>query len=168
VIIDSGASVNVLDKNTFHRLYNGPKNTIKLSDSRVKLFSYGAVTPLPVLGKFDAMVTIPAVSSETASSTNAQFIVVNTIDSGCLLGKSAAIALGLLRVGLISGTTLNAVTMQSDVEVILSKYPTVFSGVGKLNNYQLKVHVNHDIPPVAQPPRRVPFHIRKVVDKKLR
>jgi hypothetical protein len=73
-----------------------------------------------------------------------------------------------LRVGLISGTTLNAVTMQSDVEVILSKYPTVFSGVCKLNNYQLKVHVNHDIPPVAQPPRRVPFHIRKVVDRKLR
>jgi hypothetical protein len=51
---------------TFHRLYNGPKNTIKLSDSRVKLFSYGAVTPLPVLGKFDAMVTIPAVSGETS------------------------------------------------------------------------------------------------------
>ena len=167
VIIDSGASVNVLDKNTFHRLYNGPKNTIKLSDSRVKLFSYGAVTPLPVLGKFDVIVTIPAVSGETASSTNAQFIVANTIDSGCLLGKSTAIALGLLRVGLLSGTTLNAVTMQSDVEVILSKYPTVFSGVGKLNNYQLKVHVNPDIPPVAQPPRRVPFHIRKVVDKKL-
>ncbi|CAB4036728.1 Retrovirus-related Pol poly, partial [Paramuricea clavata] len=129
VIIDSGAGVNVLDKNTFNRLYNGPQNTIKLSDSRVKLFSYGAVTPLPVLGKFDAMVTILAVSGETASSTNAQFIVVNTIDSGCLLGKSTAIALGLLRIGLLSGTTLNAVTMQSDVEVILSKYPTVFSGV---------------------------------------
>jgi hypothetical protein len=159
--------VNVLDKNNFHRLYIGPKNTIKLSDSRVKLFSYGAVTPLPVLGKFDAMVTIPAVSGETASSINAQFIVVNTIDSGCLLGKSTAIAFGLLRVGLLPGTTLNAVTMQSDVEVILSKYPTLFSGVGKLNNYQLKVHVNPNIPPVAQPSRRVPFHICKVVDKKL-
>jgi hypothetical protein len=58
--------------------------------------------------------------------------------------------------------------MQSDIEVILSKYPTVFSGVGKLHNYQLKVHVISDIPPVAQPPRWVPFHIRKVVDKKLR
>ena len=80
VIIDSGASVNVLDKNTFHRIYNGPKGSIKLSDSRVKLFSYGVVTPLPVLGKFDAIVTIPAVSGETASSTNAQLIVVNTID----------------------------------------------------------------------------------------
>jgi hypothetical protein len=57
--------------------------------------------------------------------------------------------------------------MQSDVEVILSKYATVFSGVGKLNNYRLKVHVNPDISPVAQPPRRVPFHIRKVVDKTL-
>ena len=45
------------------------------------------------------------------------YIVVNTIDSGCLLGKSTAIALGLLRVGQLSGSTLNAVTMQSNVEV---------------------------------------------------
>ena len=51
---------------------------------------------------------------------------------------------------------------------IHSKYPTVFSGVGKLNDYQLKVHVNPDIPPVAQPPRLVHFHIRKVVDKEQR
>ena len=52
------------------------------------------------------MVTIPAVSGKTASSANAQFIVVNTIDSGYLLGKSTAMALGLLRVGLLSGTML--------------------------------------------------------------
>ena len=55
--------------------------------------------------------------------------------------------------------------MQSKIESILSKYPTVFSGVGKLNNYQLKVHVNLDIPPVVLTSRRVPFHIRKAVNK---
>jgi hypothetical protein len=117
VIIDSGASVNVLDKNTFHRIYNGPQHSIKLSDSRVKLFSYGAVTPLPVLEKFDAMVTIPAVSGKTASSANAQFIMVNRIDSGCLLGKSTATFWSTATVGQLSGSTLNAVTMQSNVEV---------------------------------------------------
>ena len=53
------------------------------------------------------------------------------------------------------------------MDAILGKYPTVFGGVGKLKDYQLMVHVDPDIPPVAQPPRRVPFHIRKLVDKKL-
>ena len=44
----------------------------------------------------------------------------------------------------------------------------MFNGIGKLYDYRLKVHVNPDIPQIAQPPRKVPFHIRKVVDAKLR
>ncbi len=51
---------------------------------------------------------------------------------------------------------------------ITSKYSSVFYGVGKLNSYKLNVHINPNVPPVAQPPRRVPVHIRKAVDKKLK
>ena len=43
----------------------------------------------------------------------------------------------------------------------------MFSGVGKLKDYQLKLHVNKDIKPVAQPVRRLPFGLRDKVDKKL-
>ena len=170
MIIDSGASVNVLDKTTFDRLnrLNSSNNAIKLSASHAKLFSYASVAPLPVLGKFDAIVTIPAISGDKALPMHAQFIVVGTNNSGCLLGKSSAIALGLLKVGPITGSSLNSVTPQDTIQSILAKYPAVFNGIGKLHDYQLKVHVNPDIPPIAQPPRRVPFHIRKVVDAKLR
>ena len=42
-----------------------------------------------------------------------------------------------------------------------------FSGVGKLKNFQLKLHVNKDVKPVAQPARRLPFSLRDQVDKKL-
>ena len=99
---------------------------------------------------------------------HAQLIVVDTDNSGCLLGKSTAIAIGLLKVGPITGYALNSVTTQNTIDSILAKYPAVFNGIGKLHDYQLKVHVNPNIPPIAQPPRRVPFHIRKVVDAKLR
>jgi hypothetical protein len=167
VLIDSGASVNVLDKNTFDRL-NQPNNIIKLAYSPVKLFSYGAAAPLPVLGQFVARVTTPATSGSPVSGANASFVVVATLNSGCLLGKTTATALGLLRVGPISEITLNAVNLQGKSDAIISKYPSIFNGVGRLNNYQLKVHINPDVSPVAQPPRRVPFHIRKAVDKKLK
>jgi len=43
----------------------------------------------------------------------------------------------------------------------------VFSGVGKLKDYQLKIHIDPEVTPVAQPPRRVPFHVRKQVEAKL-
>ena len=53
------------------------------------------------------------------------------------------------------------------VHAILNKRDAVFNEVGKLNDYQLKVHLNPDITPVAQPQRRLPFHVRKDVEKKL-
>ena len=53
------------------------------------------------------------------------------------------------------------------VHAIVNKHDAVFNGVGKLKDYQLKVHLNPDITPVAQPQRRLPFHVRKDVEKKL-
>ena len=39
------------------------------------------------------------------------------------------------------------------VHAIVNKRDAVFNGVGKLKDYQLKVHLNPDITPVAQPQR---------------
>ena len=39
---------------------------------------------------------------------------------------------------------------------------TVFSGrIGKLKDYQVKLHVDKNIPPVAQKERRIPFALRE-------
>ena len=73
-----------------------------------------------------------------------------------------------MKVERIPGPDLNCISAQHEIDSILAKYPTFFGGVGKPRNYQLKMHVNQNIPPVAQPPRRVPFHLRKAVHAKLR
>ena len=39
--------------------------------------------------------------------------------------------------------------------------------IGKLADFQLKLHVNRDVKPVAQPVRRLPFGLRDKVDEKL-
>lgn len=47
------------------------------------------------------------------------------------------------------------------------KFPDVFQGLGKLKNDQLKLHVDANFKPVAQPQRRIPFSRRKKVIEKL-
>lgn len=44
----------------------------------------------------------------------------------------------------------------------------MFEGVGKLTDYQLVVHTDPSVVPVAQPLRRTPFHVRKDIEKKLK
>lgn len=47
------------------------------------------------------------------------------------------------------------------------KYPEVFPGIRMLNGHQVKLHIDTSVQPVAQSHRRIPFHIRKLVEKEL-
>ena len=43
----------------------------------------------------------------------------------------------------------------------------MFTGIGKLKNTQIRLHVDESVKPVSQPHRRIPFHVRKKVEKEL-
>jgi len=49
----------------------------------------------------------------------------------------------------------------------MSDCKEIFEGVGKLKDYQVKLHVNLDVPPVAQLVRRTPFSLRDKVKEKI-
>ena len=49
----------------------------------------------------------------------------------------------------------------SRIAEILIKYADRFEGLGKLKDYKVKLHVDPSVPPVAQPSRRIPFHLPK-------
>ena len=67
-----------------------------------------------------------------------------------LLGRDSAMKLGVLKIGVDV-----AAVSESDVkEKIVREYPNVFEGVGVLKDRQVKLHVNKDVEPVAQPLRR--------------
>ena len=53
--------------------------------------------------------------------------------------------------------------------VLRTKFPKVFEGLGlgKLKGYQLKLHIDESVQPVAQPVRRIPFSRRAKVNEKL-
>ena len=52
-------------------------------------------------------------------------------------------------------------------ETTMSDYKEIFEGVGKLKDYQVKLHMNPDVPPMAQPVRRTPFSLRDKVKEKI-
>ena len=46
-------------------------------------------------------------------------------------------------------------------------YADIFTGVGKLRDFQLKLHVKDNATPISQPVRRLPLGLRSKVDEKL-
>lgn len=48
---------------------------------------------------------------------------------------------------------------------VIAKYPENFDGLGCLNEYAVKLHVDPEIKPVAEPPRRIPYHLTSRVDE---
>ena len=64
MMLDSGASVNLIDEVTYKRIYKGKAKTLEQAKRRI--FSYGSPTPLPLLGKIQAEIT--AESSSTSAT----------------------------------------------------------------------------------------------------
>ena len=49
----------------------------------------------------------------------------------------------------------------------MTKHSQVFHGIGKLKNFQLHLHIDNSVTPVAQAPRRIPFSHPQSVQAKL-
>ncbi|XP_067026772.1 uncharacterized protein [Acropora muricata] len=85
-----------------------------------------------------------------------------------LLGWETAIALGLLQLG----PQIKSLQLSTDGEnrgpSILDKFPGCCEGIGKLKDFQLKIPIDAEVQPVAQPIRRVPYHLRDKLTNKLK
>ena len=50
---------------------------------------------------------------------------------------------------------------------LIEQYPNLFKGIGNLKGVEVKLHIDKEVPPVAQRARRIPFHLCKQVKKEL-
>nr|XP_039260859.1 uncharacterized protein LOC120337204 [Styela clava] len=153
MLIDSGASVNVLDYKTFQNLKSRSSKPCKLETANIKLYAYGSRKPLSVKGKFHAVVT-----SKCGKCINIVFYVVRYA-IGCLLSFKTASDLGILKI--INSVSNDRVDL---TESILRDYNSIFQGLGKLKNFQLKLNIDDSVNPVHQKHRRVPFKMRQKVE----
>ena len=161
VLIDSGASCNLMDQKTWSYL---KQQGVKCSSRRStkKLFAYGQTNPLEITGIIEG--TLECESS--GKDCVCEFVVIQ--GSGkTLLGKNTAERLDVLRVGPPRPPHVYSVTTEGSDADIRHEFQDIFAGIGKLNDYQIKLHVNEDVKPVAQPVRRIPFGLRDKVDEQL-
>jgi hypothetical protein len=162
MIIDSGATCNIIDQNLWEHL---KLENIRCESTKCKpnVYPYGSEEPLPVLGKFTANVTVGK-----TSLNNVEFIVIE--GSGqALLGRATASDLGVLKLGQNVHTISNSVDTKQPqgIAEIFNKFPGCCEGIGKLKGFQLKIPIDDTVEPIAQPMRRVPYHLRDKLSKKL-
>ena len=152
VMIDSGASTSIMDRHTWEELKRqGVKCKSEKTDVR-HLYPYGSKQPLEVIGKFLAVV------QSGSEETEEEFLVLKDRETRDvpLLGRECSQKLNLLRLG--------PCALKEDV---MSKYKDCFTGLGKLEGYQARIHTDPAVKPVAQKQRRIPFSLRGKVEDKL-
>ena len=136
---DSGVSVNIVS-NDLSKMFD---SVLKPCDTKVCAFN--SSNPLSILGKFKALV------ESYCCSVDSEFLVVDGKTS--LLGYAAAPDLGILQIA-------NAASVERRV---LQNYPSLFSGLGKMKNVQVKLHINENVKPMHQSQRHIPFHQLKIL-----
>ena len=96
--------------------------------------------------------------------------VVKAQNSGNLLCADTAQELNLisLHVNKLSQVSANVKTTDPKLKKLLNKHASVFTGLGKLKNQNVKLSIDESVLPKAQPQRRIPYHIRDKVTTALK
>ncbi|XP_049886625.1 uncharacterized protein K02A2.6-like [Pectinophora gossypiella] len=144
MLIDSGCKRNLITEATWEIM---KKNKVSLFNQQpnpnVTFTAYGSTTPLKIKGSFEARIQI-GMRSETATF----YVVTNGTRN--LLGKTTAMSLGVLKIG------LNAEVNQINTE----KFP-------KFKNILIQLPIDDSIPPVSQPYRRTPIPLEAKIGEKI-
>ena len=154
MIIDSGASANVISQALWEQLKKQHINCVSRRSTK-KLYAYGAVTPLEEIGTFTKDLSLGS------KSVSAEVTVIKG-QGEPLLGRESAVELGVLKLQV----PLNCV-VRVDHSELTTRFKDVFTGIGKLKDFQLKLHLDEQVQPVAQPIRRPAFSLKEEIEKKL-
>ena len=165
MLIDTGATVNVIDKNTWTQLKQSKIKCISSKAGPTKpLFVYGCSEPLKTIGTFKAEVNVGNQACE------AEFVVINGIGVP-LLGKKTATQLRVVKIETIP--EVSSIECSENLPVndlkrkLMTEFKDVLSGVGKLKSHQIKLKTDPSVKPIAQPVRRTPFGLREKVENQL-
>ena len=155
MIIDSDASVNCMDKNTY---YSAKTSSIKLEKSNAKIYPYAFKIPFKLLGVSHLNVVV---------NGKVHKLIFHIIDGQCksIIGLKCALDCGLLK---LCVNSTDASTDRGNVDSILHEYKDRFEGLGKLKDFELKLHIDWDVQPFAQSARKMPFKMREQVQNKLK
>lgn len=154
ILIDSGASVNALDSQTFYQLKS---RKLPVEKSNAQIYPYGSNKPIDLMGKTKLQVNVAGRVHEV------EFQVIKGTGRP-LIGCKTATELGLLHVGLINNVSSPC---NETTDAIIKSFSDRFTGLGKLKDFQLRLYIDESVKPIAQPARKIPFKMRSQVERKL-
>ena len=153
---DTGAPVNIISENTFRQI----SPSLPLHKADTTLYPYGPnAKALPLIGMFNANL-----SSDYAKQT-AKVYVTDGHDHA-LLSRSSSEALQLITIR--HEAVVADLKPESKVDQLLEKYKDCFSGLGKLKDFQVKIHIDKSVQPSQQTHRRIPYHLRDKVEAEIK
>ena len=190
VLIDTGASINIMNSRTFENLNKRLEKPLQLRKTDTKVVTYGSNQPnLKIKGVVDVLI-------ESKSNLGySKFYVVETNHKNLLSGFTA-VQLNILKINKESINKVNEIKKKENNELNLHNFQTtsinnkikekfetvpdrlkpilkpyennVFSGkIGKIKDIQINFHINPDVKPVVQRERRIPFALRDKVNMAL-
>ena len=108
--------------------------------------------PIPIIGKFKTRVMC-----DECTAISTVHVVKGSTTS--LMSCVTAEALDILEIK-AAGSSVCKVQTNQCIQSLLEEHKDLFNGVGKLKDFQVKLHVSPDIMPVAQPHRQVSYSLR--------
>ncbi|XP_044171438.1 uncharacterized protein LOC122955744 [Acropora millepora] len=158
--IDSGASANIIDEGRFRKIQERSKERLRLEKSKVKLYGYASDMPIPVAGKFNAVVEISKIVVPVT------FIVVKDKTKGeMLLGCDTAMKLGVLKI--VNSIDKEDKKLRTVVADVVSEYDCLFHCIGKHKHAKVKIRVDDSVTSVVQVNRRIPYHYQDNLKEQL-
>ena len=162
-VVDTGASVNVIPLSKLNKMKERPP----IHEVQTKLFAYGNKVPLPLIGKCEIKLV------HKNNITIDDFIVTENGED-ILLSYKTANVLGIVEI--VSRIERNTTPTDQtaghirdhSVVKLVKEYSDLFTGLGKLKDYKVKLHIDQTVKPVAQPYRRVPFHVRRDIEAQIK
>ena len=153
---DSGAYSNIIDERTWEQLKaKHIKCTSNSAPQNKQIYAYASDKPLEIKGTFECEV-------RAGKGREKAEVVVVRGRGVPLLGKQTATKLGMMKVRIDVGV------VTSHAEQFRHEFPEVFTGLGKMKDTQITLHIDPSVTPVAQLLHRTPFPLRERVEGKLK
>jgi len=158
---DTGTDTNIMDEYQFRKLQT-ERPEMALQESTIKLKAL--IHDVPIIGECTVKI-----ENQTREIEATIVVVKGKIDSLPLLGRPSLDELGMLNIDETGGLKEPNKAVKKienghpELEKILHRYKNLFQGVGKAtrDGQEIQIHLpmKEDAIPIAQKPRRVPYHL---------
>ena len=156
VLADSGATINILSEADYKSL----RPTPLLRPTKTIISGFGVKEATPLLGQFSTLLKFRGISCQ------ADIHVIKNPEKP-IIGWETCKRLKLLSANTDSVNHISNSDAQTPLPTLklLEDYADLFNGLGKLKEKKVHLHIDENIPPIAQRYCRVPFHVRKDIEE---